>query len=257
MYFELYSGTALHQAASMLSDLKLGQYTKLPPRVTFVVQIAGTTVGALLNYIIMQTVVNNERDILLSNEGTRTWSGQQVQSYNANAVLWGALGKEIYGPSGPYFLVPIGIVAGLGLPVIPWFLHRRFGWKWLRYVNTAVLAYNVGDLAGGTNGYINTWMAIGLTSHFYLRKYHAGFFRKVRARRAGVSYRAPLTCAPQYNYLFGAAIDGGAQIFVFVFSFSVGGAGGRTVAFPTWALNPKGNPDYCMDTTCIHGGCDQ
>jgi hypothetical protein len=58
--------------------------------------------------------------------------------------------------------------------------------------------------------------------------------------------------------LFGAAIDGGAQIFVFVFSFGPGGAGGKTVYFPTWALNPAGNPDYCMDTSCIHGGpgCD-
>jgi hypothetical protein len=90
-------------------------------------------------------------------------------------------------------------------------------------VNTAVLAYNLGDLAGGTNGYINTIMVIGLTSHFYLRRYHAKFFR-------------------DYNYLFGAAIDGGAQIFVFVYSFSVGGAGGVTATFPTWALNPVGNP---------------
>lgn len=37
---------------------------------------------------------------------------------------------------------------------------------------------NIGDLAGGANGYINTWMAIGLLSHFYIRKYHAGWFRK-------------------------------------------------------------------------------
>lgn len=37
---------------------------------------------------------------------------------------------------------------------------------------------NIGDLAGGTNGYINTWMLIGLTSHFYIRKYKAGWFRK-------------------------------------------------------------------------------
>jgi hypothetical protein len=37
---------------------------------------------------------------------------------------------------------------------------------------------------------------------------------------------------------------------------SVGGAGGKTVEFPHWALNPKGNPDYCMDTSCIHGGPD-
>lgn len=39
-------------------------------------------------------------------------------------------------------------------------------------------AVNIGDLAGGTNGFINTWMVIGLTSHFYIRKYHAGWFRK-------------------------------------------------------------------------------
>ncbi|KZT11109.1 OPT oligopeptide transporter [Laetiporus sulphureus 93-53] len=229
MYFELYSSQSLVQAASMLGDLKLGQYTKLPPRVTFVVQIAGTVVGALLNYVIMQTVVKNERTILLSDEGTRVWSGQQIQSYNANAVLWGALGKEVYGPHGPYFIVPLGIVIGLALPVIPYVLYKKYHWSWLTQVNMAVLSACIGDLAGGTNGYINTWMVIGLTSHFYIRKYRAGWFRK-------------------YNYLFGAAVDGGAQIFVFIFSFALAGAGGVTVAFPTWALNPIGNADYCKVT---------
>ncbi|EPT00110.1 OPT oligopeptide transporter [Fomitopsis schrenkii] len=229
MYFELYSSQSLIQAASMLSDLKLGQYTKLPPRVTFSVQMTGTIIGALLNYVIMQTVVRNERAILLSNEGTRVWSGQQIQSYNANAVLWGALGKEIYGPKGPYFIVPLGIVIGLVLPILPWYINRRYGWAWLKQVNTAVLAAAIGDLAGGTNGYINTWMVIGLTSHFYIRKYRAGWFRK-------------------YNYLFGAAVDGGSQIFVFIFSFALAGAGGVTVAFPNWALNPVGNADYCKAT---------
>jgi len=229
MYFQLYSSVSLTQATSMLSDLKLGQYTKLPPRATFIVQIAGTMVGAVLNYVIMQIVVNNERTILLSNQGTRVWSGQQIQSFNANAVLWGALGKEIYGPHGPYFIVPIGIVIGLALPVIPWVLYKKYKWNWLRFVNTAILSSYMGDLAGGTNGYINTWMAIGLTSHFYIRRYRAGWFRK-------------------YNYLFGAAIDGGAQIFVFIFSFALAGAGGVTVNFPHWALNPAGNADYCKLT---------
>ncbi|GJJ06767.1 hypothetical protein Clacol_000963 [Clathrus columnatus] len=229
MYFQLYSSVSLGQAQFMLSDLKLGQYIKLPPRATFTVQMVGTVVGALLNYVIMQVVVNNERPILLDNEGTRVWSGQQVQSYNANAILWGALGKEIYGPHGPYFIVPLGIVIGLALPVIPWLLYRKYGWRWLPYLNTSLIAVNIGDLAGGTNGYINTWMAIGLISHFYIRKYHAGWFRK-------------------YNYLLGAAIDGGAQIFVFVFSFALAGAGGKEVDFPIWALNPDGNSDYCAVT---------
>ena len=33
----------------MLGDLKLGQYVKLAPRVTFAMQIIGTVVGAILN----------------------------------------------------------------------------------------------------------------------------------------------------------------------------------------------------------------
>jgi hypothetical protein len=102
-------------------------------------------------------------------------------------------------------------------------LYRRFGWAWLKQINTAVLAHGLGSLARGTNGFINTVMVIGLTSHFYLRRYHANFFRN-------------------YNYLFGAAIDGGSQIFVFVYSFSVGGAAGNATPFPNWAMNPKGNP---------------
>jgi len=230
MYFELYSSQTLVQAASMLGDLKLGQYTKLPPRTTFSVQMAGTIVGALLNYVIMQSVVRNERGLLLSNEGNRVWSGQRVQSYNANAVLWGAFGSEIYGRHGAYFVVPLGILIGLALPVIPWVLYKRYRWEWLKLINMSVLAFNIGDLSGGTNGYVNTIMVVGLLSHFYIRKYRAGWFRK-------------------YNYLFGAAIDGGSQIFVFIFSFALAGAGGVTVNFPTWALNPAGNADYCKVTS--------
>ncbi|GJJ13071.1 hypothetical protein Clacol_007320 [Clathrus columnatus] len=146
MYFQLYSSVSLAQAQFMLSDLKLGQYVKrgsVPPRSTFIVQMTGTVVGALLNYVIMQIVVSNERTILLSNEGTRVWSGQQVQSFNANAVLWGALGKEIYGPHGPYFIVPLGIVIGLALPVVPWLVYKKFGWRWLPYLNTAFLAHEI------------------------------------------------------------------------------------------------------------------
>ncbi|CCM04119.1 uncharacterized protein FIBRA_06280 [Fibroporia radiculosa] len=230
MYFELYSSQSLTQAQAMLSDLKLGQYTKLPPRVCFIVQIVGTIIGGVFNYVITQDVVNNERTILLSNEGSRTWSGQQVQSYNALAIMWGALGSEIFGPGGTYFIIPLGCVIGLGVPIIPWLLYKRFRWAWCKELNFAVIAYYIGDLAGGTNGYIDTWIVVGLFSHFYIRRYRAGWFRK-------------------YNYLLGAAVDGGSQIFVFIYAFAVGGAGGNTVAFPTWALNPAGNADYCAVTS--------
>lgn len=41
------------QALGLLADFKLGQYCKLPYRVTFIAQIAGSLVGAVLNYVML------------------------------------------------------------------------------------------------------------------------------------------------------------------------------------------------------------
>ena len=45
-----------------------------------------------------------------------------------------------------------------------------------------------------------------------------------------------------------AALDGGTQVMVFIFTFAVFGGSGKSVPFPTWAGNPGGNHniDYCM-----------
>ena len=79
MYFSLYGYNTLLQARGLIRDLKMGQYTKLPPRVTFLVQSLGTIVGGLLNYVIMKVIVDAQREILLDVQGTNVWSGQQVQ----------------------------------------------------------------------------------------------------------------------------------------------------------------------------------
>lgn len=44
MHFTLYGSNTLSQALGLLRDLKMGQYTKLPPRVTFTVQCLGSIV---------------------------------------------------------------------------------------------------------------------------------------------------------------------------------------------------------------------
>lgn len=64
----------------LLQDLKLGQYAKLSPRCTFVMQIVGTLVGSILNYAITLSITTNQRDILLSIEGTHIWSGAVSRS---------------------------------------------------------------------------------------------------------------------------------------------------------------------------------
>ncbi|KAJ2936025.1 hypothetical protein H1R20_g1069, partial [Candolleomyces eurysporus] len=230
MYFTLYGFNTLDQARGLIRDLKMGQYTKLPPRVTFTVQSLGAVVGGLLNYVIMKVIISSQREILLEVQGTNIWSGQQVQSFNSNAISWGALGNILYAPGGRYAIIPFAILIGLGVPIPFWLIHKKWPNIHADKVVTPILCWTIGYLSVGINSSVFTTFMLAVFSQYYLRKFRPRWFRK-------------------YNFLLSAALDGGTQVMVFVFTFAVGGGSGKVVDMPRWALNPIGNPDYCKRLT--------
>lgn len=56
-------------------------------------QTLGTVVGAILQLIIMKQIISSHRELLTDVQGNNFWSGQNVQSFNTEAVTWGALAK--------------------------------------------------------------------------------------------------------------------------------------------------------------------
>jgi hypothetical protein len=65
----------------------------------------------------------------------------------------------------------------------------------------------------GVNSTITSSIIVGLVSQLWLRKYHPGWYKK-------------------YNYILGGALDGGAQVMIFLLSFAVFGASGVERRFP-------------------------
>lgn len=230
MYGTLYAYNTTEQGRSMTRDMKIGQYTKLPPRVTFTMQCLGAVVGALLNYVIMKIVIDANREILLSVQGTNVWSGASVQSFNSDAVAWGALAKQLYSPSSRYGIVPLCILIGLAIPLPFWYLHQRYPKARLDGFITPMVCTQIGYFSTGISSATFMTFLLCIASQYWIRKYHPRAFRK-------------------YNFLVSAALDGGTEVMVFVYSFAVGGAGGKVIPFPTWALNPTGNLDYCKRLT--------
>ncbi|THU98296.1 hypothetical protein K435DRAFT_607160, partial [Dendrothele bispora CBS 962.96] len=110
IYFTLYGYNTVLQARGLIRS----QYGRLPLRLTFIVQRGGAVIGGLLNYVIMKIVINAHRKILLDVQGSN-WPGQQVQTFDVDAVTWGALGDTIYNPNGRY---------GLGAPIPFFVLHK-------------------------------------------------------------------------------------------------------------------------------------
>lgn len=236
MYFTLFSYNSVSQAFLMLQDLKQAEYLKLPPKDAFGAQCIGTILGAIFNYIMMQSIVENERDILLSIEGTAVWSGQNVQQYNTQGIAWGALAKEMFSAGSTYQMVPICLAIGLFIP-IPFYLLHRLRPTWgINNVNVPITVWYIGWLCVGVNSSIWMFFIVAIISQFYWRKYKPAFFQK-------------------YNYIIAAGLTGGVQVAVFILSFAIFGAAGTTSSFPQWWGNysttssgGSANYDRCVYT---------
>lgn len=223
LYFASWSHQVILLAVNLANWLKVGQYTKVPHRVMFWTQIYGTLLGAGLNYVVMTTIVTNKREILLDPVGNSVWSGSTLQSMNTQAITW-ALAKQFYGTR--YKLVPLGLVAGLALPIIHWIITKIVPRTKQWPINTVFIAAYAGYNYYGNTSWVWSSIAVGVFSQFWLRRRMPKLYNK-------------------YNYLLGAALDGGSQIVIFILSFAVFGASGKNVPFPTWWGNPVGNPDHC------------
>jgi len=229
LYFTMWSHDVVGTSISLAGDLKLGQYLKIPPRVMFAIQIWGTIIGCIVNYVVMVSVTGSQREILLDPIGNNIWSGQSVQSLNTNAIAW-SMAKDMYGLSGPYFMVPMSLFVGFAATSIHWLVHKR--WPYIGPVRVEAIVLPIiiqysGFLTAGMTSNITSTIIVGLVSQFWLRKRHPGWYRK-------------------YNYILGGALDGGAQVMVFILTFAVFGASGVSRPFPHWVGNPlHGNVDYC------------
>ncbi|WWD01467.1 OPT family small oligopeptide transporter [Kwoniella sp. B9012] len=231
MYASLYGYYAPLQTLYMLKDQKLGQYAKVPPRVVFIAQFCGTFLGATLNYCIYRSIMSAHREILKDPVGSRIWSGWNLQGTNSKAITFGALGKQMYTGSGPYWFIPACLGIGLVLPIPFWLMYRRFPKQSIwRDLNTPIITNYMGWLPYSVNGMWWSGALIGFMSQWWARKYRPRWFVK-------------------YNYLLSASLDGGTQVIYFILNFAIFGAAGAAKDFPYWWGNPdpsKLSVDRCQ-----------
>lgn len=209
MWFTVFSYNGVQQGQLLARDLKLAQMAHLSPKATFTAQISGCVIGAIFNYIMMQTIVNNQRDILTSVEGSNVWSGQNVQQYNTLAIAWSIAG-DMFSVGARYQWVTLSYLWGFLVPLPMYFAYRWTKWWGFSYLNASMILWYMGWLFVGTNASITMYFALGILAQWFIRKRYPHLFVK-------------------YNYLVSAALDGGTQVIVFILSFAVFGGSGKAV----------------------------
>ncbi|KAF9929028.1 hypothetical protein FBU30_001937 [Linnemannia zychae] len=244
MTFKCYGYMAMAQCMTLLSDLKLGHYMKIPPRSMFVSQVWGTIVGGVFNYITMLVIINAHRDALINPNGDPAgiWAGNNPKIFWGSAQIYGALGPQrMFSVEGGYSFVYYGFLIGAVLPIILWRLSKKFpSIRWQK-INITIIAGGMSAYSNGLTQGILGSLIVCIIWQFWLFRYHKNWWSK-------------------YTFILSAALDTGAAftgLFIFIF-FSGGISSKLVIKAPTWwgnyVLPDESNGVYANINRCGAAG---
>ncbi|KAJ3218178.1 hypothetical protein HDU67_006440 [Dinochytrium kinnereticum] len=237
MAFKTLSYMSMYQGLSLVSDLKLGHYMKIPPRTMFGVQLFSTVMSAIINVFTACAIYEafgrstkyrvDEGDpnspfawrLQHSEEVPSGWSSTNYNVFLNAGAIWGAIGPaRFFGPGSPYQYTLFGFIIGAIGPLIPWVLHRAFPEGYWHLVNVPLIAAFPGGGSGSVRSDLITPLLVGLLVNYYVKKYRHTWWKK-------------------YAYVLSAALDSGLAITLTVVFLAFQSNAAYQIPFPNWALN--------------------
>ena len=125
MVFTVYCYISSSQAVKFSSDLKLGQYMKIPPKIMFMVQMAATLVSSFAQVGVLNWMFKYIPS-LCQVDAIDGFSCPLARVHFNGSILWGVVGPHRFFNEGALYhnliwAFPVGAVA----PVIFWMMWRR------------------------------------------------------------------------------------------------------------------------------------
>jgi OPT family oligopeptide transporter len=206
------------QAMTLISDLKLGHYMKVPPVAMVGAQLLGTFVGAFTTTFTCWFVMDH------MNIGAGDWKATSYSIFYSAGAIWGAIGpRRFFGIGTPYETLLFGFLIGFLLPFLPWIANKVYPNKFWRYINVPLLLYTSG--VGSYQSEIIVGFIVNVIFQLYLFRYQYDWWKK-------------------YTYVFSAAVSGATMVAILLIALL------KNLNFnaPFWWGNPEGNLDYyCYD----------
>ncbi|KAF9204915.1 hypothetical protein BGZ49_004711 [Haplosporangium sp. Z 27] len=242
--FKTYGYNVNYQALTFTSDLKLGHYMKIPPRIMFAAQIVSTFIASTVNLVTAVWLVSTEPHVCTP-EG-RPWTCRSTNTFYSASIIWGAVGPaRTFGSTDGalYGQVQWGFLVGALLPIPFWYASRRFpNVTWLKYVHWPVLLAATSNMPPALPYMYHSGLFLGFIFMYVLRHYRYNWWSR-------------------YNYLSSAAMDTGVALCAIITFALINSWGGQ---FPAWWGNPGSPPDNATFAElnaatldhCFYGGAN-
>jgi len=180
--FKGYGCICLLMAIRFASDLKLGHYTKVPPRAMFRAQLLATFVcvvtvicfgESLADYnqtlVVMNWQLDNIPNICDPDQKDK-FTCMWTHTFFTSSIIWGSLGPaRMYGSKGIYHITLYGFLAGALLP-IPIFLLSKWKYPAARHIFIPSLIYGGLMWAPFNISYLTGALYFGYLFNVYIKK---------------------------------------------------------------------------------------
>ncbi|CDZ98406.1 Sexual differentiation process protein ISP4 [Phaffia rhodozyma] len=238
MIFKTYSYISLSQGINFVSDMKMGHYMKVPPRMMFFAQIHATILAALVQVGVGQWLFTNVPGMCTSSHRkSRTSSTAQFsclpsEVFGTSSVIWGLVGPARQFSYGKvYHPIIWGFFVGALAPFPFYYLAKRNPNKWYKFVNWPVVF--------STTALVPPYLPINVSSFCY-----TNFLFQYVARKYYFAWWS------RYNYILSAALSAGyalaAIVIFFALSFPKDGKVGENTIQTWWGntVYDKSHPAY-------------
>ncbi|KAI8141436.1 OPT family small oligopeptide transporter [Fennellomyces sp. T-0311] len=204
--FKTYGYITMTQALTFVSDLKLGHYTKIPPKAMFYVQIVGTLLGGLMNLVTARWLMESVENICT--DAAYPFTCPSAHTFYSASIIWGTIGPaRMFGPGSIYSSMLYFFLIGFLLPIPFWLAHKKWPHvNWLKYVHIPLILNATGMMPPAVPLNFSSWCIAGFVFMYWLRKHRHEWWAK-------------------YNYVTSAAFDSGVAISALIIFGVVMGSG--------------------------------
>ncbi|KAI8615149.1 OPT oligopeptide transporter protein-domain-containing protein [Chytriomyces sp. MP71] len=237
MTFKTISSMAMVQGLTLVADMKMGHYLKVPPRMMFVVQLASSVLGSIVStavaiWLCDTLTMQNEQPLgaILDRFSNSGWSGVQYRVFLSEGLIWGAIGSSDFlgAYSSPYFKMLLGFAIGFFLPIVPYLLHKAYPNSFWHLVNIPLIFVFPAQV-GGLRSDLVTPLLVAILFNYFIRVYRTAWWRK-------------------FAYMTSAAFDAGSGLtLLIIFLFAHSNFRNYSMPFPSWALNPMDTEGCASD----------
>lgn len=194
MIFVTYSYISSAQGIKFSSDLKLGHYMKIPPRILFGVQMVATLVSSLTQIGVLNWMFDHIPK-LCTPEAMNGFNCPIARVHFNGSILWGVVGPQrFFGPGGLYRPLVWAFLVGAAAPLGAWALSRRSQRSFWRKVNFPILFGSLSWIPPATGLNFSIWALVCFVFNYVIRRRRTAWWEKY-AMTLSAALDSGLACA--------------------------------------------------------------